>query len=179
MWELGAEVQETWDVGETGYSSRSEFNSEFITSLSERARRCGLYCLGRFVATWVLTAGHNTINYLIHVHAHPTWVPQFPFFIQRETTAWEGIDRGSTFFWVGGWENMRVVATAWLRPCSVPFEPVDHWWLVLVWSQTGDAISKYILSPSLERDCVFNILFSFFCLVFGGNTFLKVKMIFV
>lgn len=31
----------------------------------------------------------------------------------------------------------------------------------------------------LERDCVFNILFSFFCLVFGGNTFLKVKMIFV
>lgn len=48
---LGAEVQETWDVGETGYSSRSEFNSEFITSLSERARRCGLYCLGRFVAT--------------------------------------------------------------------------------------------------------------------------------
>ena len=31
----------------------------------------------------------------------------------------------------------------------------------------------------LERDCVFNILFSFFCLVFRGNIFLKVKMIFV
>ena len=31
----------------------------------------------------------------------------------------------------------------------------------------------------LERNCVFNILFSFFCLVFGGNIFLKVKMIFV
>lgn len=48
---LGAEVEEIWDVGETGHSSRSEFNSGFITSLSERARRCGLYCLGRFVGT--------------------------------------------------------------------------------------------------------------------------------
>lgn len=38
---LGAEVQETWDVGETGHSSRSEFNSGFITSLSERAQGVG------------------------------------------------------------------------------------------------------------------------------------------
>lgn len=47
---LGAEVQETWDVGETGHSSRSEFSSGFITSLG-KGSRCGLYCLGRFVAT--------------------------------------------------------------------------------------------------------------------------------
>lgn len=48
---LGAQVEENGIKAETGNSSRSEFSSGFIPSLSEKSGGCGLYYLGQFVVT--------------------------------------------------------------------------------------------------------------------------------